>query len=137
MKLFLSRKWGCLMLLPLAASLYAQKDLKTRATQVGIDERGYYQSIQVNGEQILGEMQPGQPGGSDWSWTTPYPGRFAVRLKVEGDGQELQRSADGGSGRRGADAGRNFGCVVLLQPDQRRCPGRSDPVHDAGRTGNG
>ena len=31
-------------------------------------------------------MQPGQPGGSDWSWTTPYPGRFAVRLKVEGDG---------------------------------------------------
>ena len=62
------------MLLPLAASLYAQKDLKTRATQVGIDERGYYQSIQVNGEQILGEMQPGQPGGSDWSWTTPYPG---------------------------------------------------------------
>lgn len=34
----------------------------------------------------LGEMQPGQPGGSDWSWTTPYPGRFAVRLKVEGDG---------------------------------------------------
>lgn len=42
------------MLLPLAASLYAQKDLKTRATQVGIDERGYYQSIQVNGEQILG-----------------------------------------------------------------------------------
>ena len=86
MKLFLSRKWGCLMLLPLAASLYAQKDLKTRATQVGIDERGYYQSIQVNGEQILGGMQPGQPGGSDWSWTTPCPGRFAVRLKVEGDG---------------------------------------------------
>lgn len=125
------------MLLPLAASLYAQKGLKTRATQVGIDERGYYQSIQVNGEQILGGMQPGQPGGSDWSWTTPYPGRFAVRLKVEGDGQELQRGADGGSGRRGADAGRNFGRVVLLQPDQRRCPGRSDPVHDAGRTGNG
>jgi len=57
MKLFLSRKWGCLMLLPLAASLYAQKDLKTRATQVGIDERGYYQSIQVNGEQILGGKQ--------------------------------------------------------------------------------
>ena len=130
MKLFLSRKWGCLMLLPLAASLYAQKGLKTRATQVGIDERGYYQSIQVNGEQILGGMQPGQPGGSDWSWTTPYPGRFAVRLKVEGDGQELQRGA-------GADAGRNFGRVVLLQPDQRRCSGRSDPVHDAGRTGNG
>ena len=45
------------MLLPLAASLYAQKDLKTRATQVGIDERGYYQSIQVNGEQILGGKQ--------------------------------------------------------------------------------
>ena len=57
MKLFLSRKWGCLMLLPLAASLYAQKDLKTRATQVGIDERGYYHSIQVNGEQILGGKQ--------------------------------------------------------------------------------
>lgn len=47
MKLFLSRKWGCLMLLPLAASLYAQKDLKTRATQVGIDERGYYHSKKI------------------------------------------------------------------------------------------
>lgn len=35
------------MLLPLAASLYAQKDLKTRATQVGIDERGYYQSKKI------------------------------------------------------------------------------------------
>lgn len=34
----------------------------------------------------LGEMQPGQPGGSDWSWTSPYDGKFAVRLKVEGDG---------------------------------------------------
>ncbi len=45
------------MLLPLAASLYAQKDLKTRATQVGIDECGYYHSIQVNGEQILGGKQ--------------------------------------------------------------------------------
>ena len=31
-------------------------------------------------------MQPGQPGGSDWSWTSPYDGKFAVRLKVEGDG---------------------------------------------------
>lgn len=34
----------------------------------------------------LGEMQPGQPGGSDWSWTTPYEGPFAIRLKVDGDG---------------------------------------------------
>lgn len=60
-----------------------------------------------------------------------------LRRQGRGDGQELQRGADGGSGRRGADAGRNFGRVVLLQPDQRRCSGRSDPVHDAGRTGNG
>ena len=35
----------------------------------------------------LGEMQPGQPGGSDWSWDTPYKGDFAIRLKVEGDGK--------------------------------------------------
>jgi len=34
----------------------------------------------------LGEMQPGQPGGSDWSWNSPYKGAFAFRLKVEGDG---------------------------------------------------
>ena len=32
----------------------------------------------------LGELQPGQPGGSDWSWSTPYEGKFAIRLKVEG-----------------------------------------------------
>ena len=35
----------------------------------------------------LGEMQPGQPGGSDWSWSTPYEGAYAIRLKVEGDGK--------------------------------------------------
>ena len=34
----------------------------------------------------LSEMQPGQPGGSDWSWSTPYVGEYMIRLKVEGDG---------------------------------------------------
>lgn len=34
----------------------------------------------------LAEMQPGQPGGSDWAWTTPYESRYKIRLKVEGDG---------------------------------------------------
>lgn len=34
----------------------------------------------------LAEMQPGQPGGADWSLDTPYAGSYAVRLKVEGDG---------------------------------------------------
>ena len=34
----------------------------------------------------LTEMQPGQPGGADWSWTTPNEGQFALRLKVEGAG---------------------------------------------------
>lgn len=34
----------------------------------------------------LSEMQPGQPGGADWSLDTPYGGRYAIRLKVEGDG---------------------------------------------------
>ena len=32
----------------------------------------------------LGELQPGQPSGSDWSWDSPYAGPFALRLKVEG-----------------------------------------------------
>ncbi|WP_295367724.1 hypothetical protein [uncultured Prevotella sp.] len=32
----------------------------------------------------LGELQPGQPSGSDWSWDSPYAGSFAIRLKVEG-----------------------------------------------------
>lgn len=34
----------------------------------------------------LSEMQPGQPGGADWSWYSPTEGSFALRLKVEGDG---------------------------------------------------
>ena len=34
----------------------------------------------------LSEMQPGQPGGADWSWSTPTEGAFALRLKVEGEG---------------------------------------------------
>lgn len=34
----------------------------------------------------LGELQPGQPGGADWSISTPYAGKYAFRLKVEGEG---------------------------------------------------
>lgn len=34
----------------------------------------------------LAEMQPGQPAGADWSWESPFESRFAIRLKVEGDG---------------------------------------------------
>ena len=31
-------------------------------------------------------MQPGQPGGADWSWESPYESAYAIRLKVDGDG---------------------------------------------------
>lgn len=31
----------------------------------------------------LSELQPGQPGGSDWSWDNSYAGKFAFRMKVE------------------------------------------------------
>ncbi len=34
----------------------------------------------------LSEMQPGQPGGADWSWHAPNEGTYALRLKVEGGG---------------------------------------------------
>ena len=34
----------------------------------------------------LAEMQPGQPGGADWSWESPYESVYAIRLKVDGDG---------------------------------------------------
>lgn len=36
---------------------------------------------------MLSELQPGQPGGADWSVTTPYEGKYAIRLKVDGDGE--------------------------------------------------
>lgn len=34
----------------------------------------------------LAEMQPGQPGGADWTIETPYEGGYAIRLRVDGDG---------------------------------------------------
>jgi hypothetical protein len=34
----------------------------------------------------LSEMQPGQPGGADWSIDTPYAGGYDIRLKVDGEG---------------------------------------------------
>ncbi|MBE6896206.1 MAG: hypothetical protein E7477_03805 [Ruminococcaceae bacterium] len=34
----------------------------------------------------LSELQPGQPGGADWSVDNPYPGNAAFCLKVDGDG---------------------------------------------------
>lgn len=34
----------------------------------------------------MAEMQPGQPGGADWSWNSPYESVYAIRLKVDGDG---------------------------------------------------
>lgn len=34
----------------------------------------------------LSEMQPGQPGGADWSWKSPEESSYALRIKVEGDG---------------------------------------------------
>lgn len=34
----------------------------------------------------MAEMQPGQPGGADWSWSSPYESVYAIRLKVDGDG---------------------------------------------------
>lgn len=34
----------------------------------------------------LSEMQPGQPGGADWSWQSPEDGTYALRIKVEGEG---------------------------------------------------
>lgn len=34
----------------------------------------------------LSELQPGQPGGADWSWYSPYNSSFSIRLKVEGEG---------------------------------------------------
>lgn len=35
----------------------------------------------------LADMQPGQPGGADWQWETPFSDRFALRIHVEGEGQ--------------------------------------------------
>lgn len=46
----------------------------------------YPLSITKHYNCALSEMQPGQPGGSDWSVQTPYAGQYAFRLKVEGEG---------------------------------------------------
>ncbi|MBO9620551.1 MAG: hypothetical protein J7539_16120 [Niabella sp.] len=34
----------------------------------------------------LSELQPGQPGGADWSWQSPEESTYALRIKVEGEG---------------------------------------------------
>ncbi|GAB3346899.1 hypothetical protein GCM10027566_00300 [Arachidicoccus ginsenosidivorans] len=34
----------------------------------------------------LSEMQPGQPGGADWTWRSPNESHFGLRIKVEGEG---------------------------------------------------
>lgn len=37
----------------------------------------------------MGEMQPGQSGGSDWLMNTPFGGLYAIRLKVEGEEEDV------------------------------------------------
>lgn len=65
------------------------RDPKTEWHLEKLDEQSYNLyplSISKYYRCNLAEMQPGQPGGADWSLDTPYQGSYAVRLKVEGDG---------------------------------------------------
>ena len=44
------------------------------------------------------DMQPGQPHGADWQWNTPFDGRYALRIHVEGKGSVTDpcfRTSDG------------------------------------------
>lgn len=34
----------------------------------------------------LSEMQPGQTGGADWQWDTPYQSSVKITVKIDGDG---------------------------------------------------
>lgn len=66
--------------------------LKDPATEWHLEKKDahsfwlYPLSITKHYNCSLGELQPGQPGGADWSVHTPYGGKFAFRLKVEWEG---------------------------------------------------
>ncbi|WP_291590179.1 hypothetical protein [Bacteroides sp.] len=66
--------------------------LKDPATEWHLEKKGnrsfllYPLSVTKHYNCSLGELQPGQPGGADWSVHTPYGGKFAFRLKVEWEG---------------------------------------------------
>ena len=66
--------------------------LKDPATEWHLEQQSegvyalYPLSISKHFHCMLGELQPGQPGGADWSVSSPYAGTYAFRLKVEGDG---------------------------------------------------
>lgn len=65
------------------------KDPSTEWHLEKVDDRNfdlYRLNISKRFHCNLAELQPGQPGGSDWNLDNPYKGRFSFRLRVEGDG---------------------------------------------------
>ncbi len=65
------------------------KDPKTEWHLEKLDEKNFNLYPLYISERFrcdLSEMQPGQPGGADWSWSSPVDGTYALKIKVEGDG---------------------------------------------------